>query len=227
MIAWRMPSMFPPVERSMTVSAPRWTAVCSFSSSSSTFPVTAELPMLALILHFEATPIAIGSSFFVRCTVLAGMTMRPRATSDRISSGSRSSRRATYCISGVMVPCRAASSCVMGVPVEKAQAAEGFASPRRHDPDRVQRVFSQPRRPAGAPLAMRELYAGADQESIFSDGRRAGRRHNGSQPRRPSMKAAALLPRVRALVADRPSDADLLQAFVARRDEQAFATLVR
>ena len=51
MMAWRMASMSPPVERSMTVSAPRWTAVCSFSSSSSTLLVTAELPMLALILH--------------------------------------------------------------------------------------------------------------------------------------------------------------------------------
>ena len=56
MIAWRMASMLPPVDRSMTVSAPRWTAVCSFSSSSSTSLVTAELPMLALILQADATP---------------------------------------------------------------------------------------------------------------------------------------------------------------------------
>ncbi|HKA06673.1 MAG TPA: sigma-70 family RNA polymerase sigma factor, partial [Gemmataceae bacterium] len=45
------------------------------------------------------------------------------------------------------------------------------------------------------------------------------------------MKAAALLPRVRAMLADRPaelvSDADLMRAFVASRDERAFATLVR
>lgn len=43
--------------------------------------------------------------------------------------------------------------------------------------------------------------------------------------------SAALLPRVRALVADRRaderSDADLLRAFVKTRDEQAFAALVR
>ncbi len=51
MIAWRMRSMSPPVDRSMTVSEPKWTAVCSFSSSSSTLLVTAELPMLALILR--------------------------------------------------------------------------------------------------------------------------------------------------------------------------------
>src|SRR5437764_15083727 len=45
------------------------------------------------------------------------------------------------------------------------------------------------------------------------------------------MKAAALLPRVRAMLADRPADwaadAELLRTFVASRDEQAFATLVR
>ena len=43
--------------------------------------------------------------------------------------------------------------------------------------------------------------------------------------------SAALLPRVRTLIADRRaadrSDAELLKAFVARRDEQAFAALVR
>ena len=50
----------------MTVSAPRWTAVCSFSSSSSTLPVTAELPMLALILHLDATPMAIGSRLLLQ-----------------------------------------------------------------------------------------------------------------------------------------------------------------
>src|SRR5262245_54627125 len=44
------------------------------------------------------------------------------------------------------------------------------------------------------------------------------------------MTAAALLPRVRAMLADRPldlaSDADLLRAFVMSRDERAFAILV-
>ena len=54
--------MLPPVERSITVSAPKLTAVCSLSSSSPTLEVTAELPMLALILHRVATPIPIGSS---------------------------------------------------------------------------------------------------------------------------------------------------------------------
>ena len=55
-----------PVERSITVSAPKWTDVCSFSSSSSTLLVTAELPMLALILHLAAMPMPIGSSRFCK-----------------------------------------------------------------------------------------------------------------------------------------------------------------
>ena len=74
-----------PVERSITVSAPKWTAMCSFSSSSSTLLVTAELPMLALILHVAAMPMPIGSSRPARCTLFAGMTIRPAATSSRIS----------------------------------------------------------------------------------------------------------------------------------------------
>ena len=112
MMPWRMPSMLPPVDRSMTVSEPRWTAMCSFSSSSSRVPVTAELPMLALILQREATPMAIGSSVLARWTLLAGMTMRPRATSARISSGSRFSRVATKRIGSVTTPARANSSWV-------------------------------------------------------------------------------------------------------------------
>ena len=72
MIAWRMASMSPPVERSMTVSEPRWTAVCSFSSSSSILLMTAELPMLALILHLEATPMAIGSRRLVEVDRVGG-----------------------------------------------------------------------------------------------------------------------------------------------------------
>ena len=50
-----------PVDRSITVSAPKWTAVCSFSSSPSMSLVTAELPMLALIFVRAAMPMHIGS----------------------------------------------------------------------------------------------------------------------------------------------------------------------
>src|SRR2546430_7811195 len=51
MIACRMASMLPPVDRSMTVSEPRCTAVCSFSNSSSTLLVTAELEKLHTAVH--------------------------------------------------------------------------------------------------------------------------------------------------------------------------------
>ena len=43
--------------------------------------------MFALILHLEATPMPIGSRFV--WLMLAGMIMRPRATSARTSSGAR------------------------------------------------------------------------------------------------------------------------------------------
>jgi len=62
-MAWRIPGMSPPVERSMAVSAPYWIAERSFSNSSPTFETTDELPMLALILQREAIPMAIGSRF--------------------------------------------------------------------------------------------------------------------------------------------------------------------
>ena len=67
--------------------------------------VVAELPMLALILHEDATPMHIGSRFV--WLMLAGMIMRPRATSSRTSSGVIRSRRATYSISPVIWPFRA------------------------------------------------------------------------------------------------------------------------
>ena len=49
------------------------------------FEVVAELPMLALILHIEATPMHIGSRLV--WWMLAGMIIRPRATSSRTSLG--------------------------------------------------------------------------------------------------------------------------------------------
>ena len=113
-----------PVERSITVSAPKWTAVCSFSSSPSMLLVTAELPMLALIFVFAAMPMPIGSSRFCRCTLLAGMTIRPRATSLRTNSGSRPSRLATNSISGVTSPSRADSIWVMVHSIRRIRLAE-------------------------------------------------------------------------------------------------------
>jgi hypothetical protein len=97
----------------MTVSAPQRSAQRSFSTSSSVPLLIGEAPMLALTLVVAARPIAIGSSLNCRCTTLAGITMRPAATSSRTCSGLRcGSRSATRFISGVITPCRANSSCV-------------------------------------------------------------------------------------------------------------------
>src|SRR5690606_1815021 len=114
MMRQRISSIFFPVDRSMTVSAPKWTAVWSLASSSSRLLVTAELPMFALILQHAAIPIPIGSSRYPRWTRLAGITMRPAATSARISSASSPSRCATHSISGVIFPARASSNWVIG-----------------------------------------------------------------------------------------------------------------
>ena len=62
MIALRTSSRFtPPVERSITVSAPYFTANFSFFTSSAASEALGEAPMLAFTLHVLATPIAIGS----------------------------------------------------------------------------------------------------------------------------------------------------------------------
>ena len=102
-----------PVERSITVSAPKWTAMCSLSSSSSTLLVTAELPMLALILHLAAMPIAhrlqpAGQMHFVR------RNDHP-SRGDFVANQLRRepSRLATNSISGVIWPARAARSWVV------------------------------------------------------------------------------------------------------------------
>ena len=94
MIAVRTSSRFtPPVERSITVSAPYFTASCSFATSSSRSEALGEAPMLAFTLHLEAMPIAIGSR--LGWLMLAGMIMRPRATSSITSDSGRFSRLAT------------------------------------------------------------------------------------------------------------------------------------
>ncbi len=69
----------------MTVSAPQRIAHVSFSTSSAMLDVTAELPMLALILTSALRPIIIGSSS--GWLMFAGMMARPRATSSRTNSG--------------------------------------------------------------------------------------------------------------------------------------------
>ena len=106
MMALRMRGMSPPVERSITVSAPYFTAYCSLASSSSIFEVVAELPMLALILHFDSTPMHIGS----RLVVIDVGGDDHAAARDFVANqlrGVRPSRCATYSISPVIVPWRA------------------------------------------------------------------------------------------------------------------------
>ena len=57
----RVSWMFLPVDRSITVSAPQRMAHVIFSTSSAMEEVTAELPMLALILTRKFRPMIIGS----------------------------------------------------------------------------------------------------------------------------------------------------------------------
>src|SRR2546428_721091 len=98
-IASLISSIPPPVERSITVSEPKWTAWWSFSSSWSTLEWMDELPMFALILQRALMPMPIGSR--LAWLTLAGVTMRPRAISDRIASRSGFSGSATPLISAV------------------------------------------------------------------------------------------------------------------------------
>src|SRR6185436_14606183 len=85
MIHSRVRWILRPVERSMTVSAPQRIAHTIFSTSSSMEEVTAELPILALILVAKFRPMIIGSDS--GWLMLAGMMARPRATSERTNSG--------------------------------------------------------------------------------------------------------------------------------------------
>src|SRR6201985_1648576 len=77
--------MLRPVERSITVSAPQRIAHTILSTSSSTDELTAELPILALILVRKLRPMIIGSNS--PWLMLQGMMARPRAISLRTNSG--------------------------------------------------------------------------------------------------------------------------------------------
>src|SRR4051812_36710963 len=102
-----------PVDRSITVSAPHRVAQVSFSTSSATDEVTADVPMLALTFTRNFDPITIGSdSGWLR---LAGSTARPAAISSRITEGSTPSRIAANSISGVTIPARADANWVFPV----------------------------------------------------------------------------------------------------------------
>ena len=127
-IATRVASRSPPVERSITVSAPQRSAQRSLSTSSSIELLTGLAPMFALTLVLLARPMAIGSSEVARWFLFAGITMRPAATSSRTCSAVRcGSRPATRCICGVIVPRRACSSWVEAVKPSGASHASGRA----------------------------------------------------------------------------------------------------
>src|SRR3982074_972394 len=82
MIHSRVLWMLRPVERSITVSAPQRIAHTIFSTSSSTDEVTAELPILALILVRKLRPMIIGSSS--AGVMLDGVMGGPRAPPHRL-----------------------------------------------------------------------------------------------------------------------------------------------
>ena len=114
--ATRVAFRSPPVLRSITVSPPQRSAHCSFSISSSMLDDTGDAPMFAFTLVLLARPMHIGSSLWFKWFTLAGITMRPAATSSRTCSGLRcGSRSATRCICGVTTPMRAFSSCVIAL----------------------------------------------------------------------------------------------------------------
>ena len=92
------------------MSAPHRVAHVILSTSSSMEEVTAELPMLALILTRKRRPMTIGS--VSGWLTLAGSTARPAATSSRTNSAATPSRSATNSISGVIWPRRAYASWV-------------------------------------------------------------------------------------------------------------------
>src|SRR3984893_11028392 len=92
MIHSRVVWMLRPVERAITVSAPQRIAHTIFSTSSSTEEVTAELPILALILVRKFLPMIIGSSS--AWLKLEGKMARPRALSVRTHSGETDARHA-------------------------------------------------------------------------------------------------------------------------------------
>src|ERR687893_144708 len=76
-----------PVDRSMTVSAPHFVAQVSLSTSSAAEDVTAEVPMLALILVRNRVPMIIGS--VSGWLTLAGRVGGPQAGAVAARSGER------------------------------------------------------------------------------------------------------------------------------------------
>ena len=79
--ATRQASRSPPVERSMMVSAPHFSAHSIFSISSWMPDEMGEAPIFALIFVLEARPMHMGTRLCLRWFLFAGMTILPAATS--------------------------------------------------------------------------------------------------------------------------------------------------
>ena len=106
----------PPVERSITASAPASMAAFNFSSSLSMEHESWEEPILALTFTLVFFPIAVGlqPAWFI----FLGMTTSPDATSLISSFTSMFSDFAASLISCVTIPFFAISSCVIYISLE-------------------------------------------------------------------------------------------------------------
>ena len=168
-VAW----MSSPVERSITVSAPQRVAQRSLSTSSRMEEVTAELPMLALILVKNALPMIIGS--LSGWLTLFGMMARPAATSARTFSTSQCSRNATNSISRVISPRRAYAICVTRLP---SLARSGLRDSPRHSSLALPRLTAE--RPSSSRLRSRPVYSSTSPRAVIHSPRRLGRPTSGS-----------------------------------------------
>ena len=95
----------------MMDSAPIFTALFTFSISTSMSLQSLEIPKLTLILVFNIEPIPLGS--IEVWFLLHGIIACPFAICSRNTSTSIDSFAATISISGVIIPCLAASICVV------------------------------------------------------------------------------------------------------------------
>jgi hypothetical protein len=95
-------SMSPPVERSITVSAPASTAAASFASSKSRSARSADVPMLAFTLVRKPRPIAHGRASSLM--PFKGNTAVPSRTLRAIASASSGSPAAACSSAGGMSP---------------------------------------------------------------------------------------------------------------------------
>jgi len=109
----RTRSRSPPVDRSMTASAPAETAARTFSTSASGESRLWEVPTFTLTLTERASPTPMAISAGLSRRMFLGITARPAATNRASLSGSSFSRRATHSINGDRRPLFASSISVI------------------------------------------------------------------------------------------------------------------